>query len=69
MSTTYDDVLTKDDLENLDSFLKAWEKITTVLSVIPGAFAETPQSEVEQRQKECADLRRKLAVAIHLGGV
>lgn len=69
MTATYDDVLSKADLENLDSFLTAWERVTTLLSVIPAAMKDLDSGDLAARQRECADLRRKLAVAIHLGGL
>lgn len=70
MTKTYDDILSTEDLENLDSFLKAWENVigivTSIGELLPNVTipSDTLQ-QIPARRKECADLRRKLAVAIH----
>lgn len=75
MTSTYDDVLDVADLENLDSFLKAWESTVTVIdtlsALVPGGreILDGLQDDLTSRRQEAIDLRRKLAVAIHLGGL
>lgn len=65
MITTYDEILSTDDLENLDSFLKAWETVVVLLGTIPAVRRHVDSRDMGARKSECADLRRKLAVAIH----
>lgn len=69
MTKTYDDVLSKADLENLDSFLKSWNDTILLLSMVGAPALKDKMGDIEKRRKECDDLRSKLAVAIHLAGV
>lgn len=72
MTKCYDDILSTEDLENLDSFLTSWNDVTgmveAVLLVVPSHVGSTMDPLVERldaRRSECKDLQRKLAVAIH----
>jgi hypothetical protein len=69
VTKTYDDILSTEDLENLDSFLDAWDASTSAMQSLAYLFNDQDLDAIvalfPARKKECADLRRKLAVAIH----
>ncbi len=72
MTKTYDDILTTDDLTNINAFLDSWSTVVGMIDAVSLLVSPhvrdtmTPIMErLEANKIECKVLQRKLAVAIH----